>query len=227
MSKKGTKPEKLYEIAVGNGKQDIPPPALATKVSHFDYRGSPISGKSSAAVKIAVFKDFQCPYCIRISGPLKQVQRHYGDKVAIVFKHYPLSNQCNPSVGRDMHPGACLATYWSMAAEAQGKFKPFAEAVFTNMDTMIPRQGVLRDRLAAESANMKRYAAQVGLDVTKATAYVAGRGYKGRLDKDLREASEAGVSGTPAIFINGRSYKGAMTVEKLKETVDGLLSGKI
>jgi predicted DsbA family dithiol-disulfide isomerase len=126
-----------------------------------------------------------------------------------------------------MHPAACLATYWAMAAYEQGKFEEFAEQVFTNMNTMIPREGALQQKLAVATANMRRYAQQIGLDVNRASSFVARRGYQLRLGKDLREASEAGVSGTPAMFINGRSYKGAMMASKIKEVVGDLLAGKI
>ena len=158
----GTSGKDLYLKTVANGKQNIPPPLLDKKVNAFDYNGSPMTGNKNAKVKIAVFKDFQCPFCGRVSAPLKQLEKENKGKVAIVFKHFPLSNQCNPGMGSDMHPAACLAAYWSMAALDQGKFDPFAQLVFNNMQTMMPRAGDLASRIAAQKENMKKYAGQIG-----------------------------------------------------------------
>jgi protein-disulfide isomerase len=39
-----------------------------------------------------------------------------------------------------------------------------------------------------------------------------------------RGAKEFGVDSTPTFFINGKTYKGAMTVEQMSAIIDGLLS---
>ena len=127
-------------------------PLLDKKQWPFNYSASPTYGAATAKVKIAVFKDFECPFCARVTAPLKQLVKENKGVVAVVFKHFPLSNQCNPSMGRDMHPGACQAHCWSMAAHAQGKFDEFSELVFTNMRQMMPRSGDLASRLAAQRA---------------------------------------------------------------------------
>ncbi len=223
----GTSGKDLYLKTVANGKQNIPPPLLDKKVNAFDYNGSPMTGNKNAKVKIAVFKDFQCPFCGRVSAPLKQLEKENKGKVAIVFKHFPLSNQCNPGMGSDMHPAACLAAYWSMAALDQGKFDPFAQLVFNNMQTMMPRAGDLASRIAAQKENMKKYAGQIGMNVAKAEAYVDARKYEARIKKDIGEAARANVRGTPAIYMNGRSYNGPMNPAKMAQTVEQLLAGKI
>ena len=223
----GTSSKEVYAKTIAGGKQNIPPPLLDKKVNAFDYAGSPITGDKNAKVKIVVFKDFQCPFCGRVSAPLKQLEKENKGKVAIVFKHFPLSNQCNPGMGSDMHPAACLAAYWSMAALDQGKFNPFAELVFNNMQTMMPRQGDLASRIAAQKENMKKYAGQIGMNVAKAEAYVDARKYEARIKKDIGEAARANVRGTPAIYMNGRSYNGPMNPAKMAQTVEQLLAGKI
>ena len=223
----GTARNDVYVKTVGNGKQNIPPPLLDKKVSNFDYNGSPITGDKNAKVKIAVFKDFECPFCGRVSAPLKQLVKENPGKVAVVFKHFPLSNQCNPGMGSDMHPAACLAAYWSMAALDQGKFNQFEELVFNNMRTMMPKEGSLASRIAAQGENMKKYAGQIGMNVAKAEAYVKARKYELRIKKDISEAARANVRGTPAIYMNGRSYNGPMNPAKMAKTVDDLLAGKL
>ena len=114
-----------------------------------------------------------------------------------------------------------------MAAHAQGKFDAFSELVFTNMRQMIPRSGDLASKLAAQRANLKRYASQVGMDAAKAEAYVAARKYEPKLKSDIREAAQANVRGTPAIYMNGRAYNGPMSPAKLADTVQKLIAGKL
>ena len=223
----GTAKGEVYGKSVANGKQNIPPPLLEKRINNFDYTGSPITGNKNAKVMIAVFKDFQCPFCGRVSAPLKQLVKDKPGQVAIVFKHFPLSNQCNPGMGSDMHPAACLAAYWSMAALDQGKFAAFEELVFNNMSSMMPREGDLASRIAAQGENMKKYAGQIGMDVAKAEAYVKARKYESRIKKDISEAARANVRGTPAIYMNGRSYNGPMSPAKMAATVEQLVAGKI
>jgi protein-disulfide isomerase len=63
-------PERVYEVALGDG---------------------PKKGPDAAKVKIVEWTDFQCPFCGRVGPTLKQVESEYGDQVQLVFKHMPLS----------------------------------------------------------------------------------------------------------------------------------------
>ena len=227
MIKDGTPAKDVYAKIIADGKEFTPPAALDPKVRDFDYAGSPHNGPRDAKVKIVEFKDFQCPFCARINPALKQLEQKMHGKVAIVYKHFPLSSQCNPGMSRDMHPAACLATYWSMAAEEQGKFWEFEEIVYNNMSTMMPTEGELPARLAAQTENLKKYAKEAGVDVDKAAAYVGAKKYEARLTKDIKEAGAAEVRGTPSLFINGRQYNAPMTPEKMGEVVQKVLDGKI
>jgi protein-disulfide isomerase len=223
----GTAAKDVFAKTIADGKVFTPPPPLDPKVNTFDYAGSPHRGPRNAAVKIVEYKEFQCPYCARVNPTMKQVEKNLRGKVAIVFKHFPLSSQCNPGMGRDMHPAACTAAYWSFAAEEQGKFWEFEDVVFNNMQSMMPQDGALDARLAALTENMKKYAAEAGMDVAKAEAFVKGGKYQAKLTKDLAEARAAEVGGTPSIFINGRSYNAAMTPEKMTEIAQQILDGKL
>lgn len=227
MIKDGTPAKDVYAKIIAEGKEFTPPAALDPKVHDFDYAGSPHNGPKDAKVKIVEFKDFQCPFCARINPTLKQLEQKMHGKIAIVYKHFPLSSQCNPSMSRDMHPAACLATYWSMAAEEQGKFWEFEDIVYNNMSQMMPTEGELPARLAAQTENLKKYAKEAGVDVEKAAAYVASKKYEARLTKDIKEAGAAEVRGTPSLFINGRQYNAPMTPEKMGEVVQKVLDGKI
>lgn len=225
--KDGVAKKDLYAKMIENGKEFVPPPPLDPKVNDFTYDGSPFLGPKDAKVKIVEYKDFQCPFCSRINPALKQVEKNLRGKVALVWKHYPLSNQCNPDMPRDMHPAACMAHYWSMAAEEQGKFWEWETIIFDNFQTMMPNDGEMEARLKAQTENMKKFAKEIGMDVAKAEAYVAAKKYETRMKKDMAEAKAAGVRGTPSLYINGRSYQGPMQPEKMQEIIEQVLAGKL
>jgi protein-disulfide isomerase len=225
--KAGIAKKDVYAATIKDGKENIPPPPLDTKVTEFDYNGSPMLGSKDAKIKIVEFKDFQCPFCAKVSPTLKQVQKESNGKVAVVFKHYPLSSQCNKKMPRDMHPAACLAHYWSLAAQDQGKFWEFEDIVYQNYAQMMPQDGEMDARLKAETENLKKYAKDAGMDVAKAEAYVTGKKYETKLNKDVDEATAAGVRGTPSLFINGRQYNAAPRPDKMQQVIQQLLDGKL
>ena len=50
--------------------------------------------------------------------------------------------------------------------------------------------------------------------------------FKAAVEKDVQDGQEAGVSGTPAFFINGRMIDGAQPFEKFQEIIDEELAAK-
>src|SRR5690606_25569576 len=54
-------------------------------------RADPVRGSRSAPVTLVVFSDFECPFCKKLHGTLRELQGRYGPKqVRIVWKHNPL-----------------------------------------------------------------------------------------------------------------------------------------
>jgi protein-disulfide isomerase len=159
--------------------------------------GSPAVGPASAEVSIVAFSDFQCPFCSRAVPTLEQVEKEYGDKVRIVFKHLPLS----------MHPKAPAAHAAAEAAHRQGKFWEMHDRIFQNQREMSPERYV-------------EYATELGLDVERFRKDLESQDVKKRIDADTSEASRLNVRGTPAFFINGRYLSGAQPFETFKQRID-------
>ena len=51
---------------------------------------APIFGPKNAKVTIVEFSDFECPFCGRAAKTVSQLEKEYGKKIQIAFKHYPL-----------------------------------------------------------------------------------------------------------------------------------------
>jgi len=158
--------------------------------------GTP-KGSDKALVTVVEFSDFQCPYCSRVLPTLDRLLKEYPDKVRIFFKQNPLP----------FHDKAPLAAEAALAAGAQGKFWKMHDELFTNQQAL--------DRPALE-----KYAEKIGLNMVKFKAALDGHTFKAAVDKDLTEARELGVQGTPNFFINGRPMRGAVPYEQFKSATD-------
>lgn len=159
--------------------------------------GRPARGKTDATVEVIEFSDFQCPFCQRAFPTVEQVLKTYGDRIKFVYRHYPLGN----------HPDARPAAEAAACAESQGKFWEYHDRLFG-----------IQGKLSA--ADLKGHAAALGLDVAKFSACVDNHQTKTRVDEDVEAADAAGVTGTPAFFINGRALEGAQPFEAFKRVID-------
>ncbi len=154
-------------------------------------------GPATAPVTIVEFSDFQCPFCSRVNPTIKQVQDKYGDKVRIVFRQFPLS----------FHQQAGKAAEASLCAADQNKFWELHDAMFADQQSL----GV--DQLKAKAAGLGVNAEQFNqcLDSGKHAATI---------QADIKDGSAAGVSGTPALFVNGRFINGAVPFEQISPIID-------
>ena len=83
-----------------------PDPKAVYKVPVGD---SPVKGPADAYVTIVEFSDFQCPFCSRVEGTLKQVLDTYGKDVRIAFKQNPLPFHNNAAVAAEASLAATKA----------------------------------------------------------------------------------------------------------------------
>ncbi|MGM0575692.1 MAG: DsbA family protein [Myxococcota bacterium] len=173
--------ENVYEHVVKDGKVFEP---LADKVNEFEIdEQSAIKGETDAKVRIVEFSDFECPFCARVGKPLEQVKEHYGDKAAIVFKHFPLS----------FHKQAMPASLASECAREQGKFWEFHDLAFAN-----------QKELGEE--NFFAWAKELDLKEDQFKKCFESKKYKDKIEANMAEGRKAGVRGTPTIYINGQKF---------------------
>ena len=176
-----------------------PDPAKAYTVN---TKGSPARGGSvNAPVTLVEFSDFQCPFCGRVTGTLDQIEKTYGDKVRIVFKHLPLA----------MHSRAPMAHAASEAANRQGKFWEMHDLIFAHQREL-------------SEAKYMEHAQKIGLDVDRFKKDLASASVKARVDADAAEARKLGVTGTPGFFVIGYFLSGAKPFTEFKRVIDAQLA---
>jgi protein-disulfide isomerase len=160
-----------------------------------------ILGNFNAPVTLLVYTDFQTPFYVRHYETLKQLMEHYGDKVRIVFRHYPLTS---------IHPNAQKAAEASVCAEEQGKFWEYHDILLKSQDA----NGV---------ADLKKYASQLNLNQKTFDACLDSGVYSSRVAKNAREAEAYGINGIPSTFVNGKFFAGAYPYDTFKIEIDNLL----
>jgi len=180
--------------------QPSPQPEAAEKkapVIFKDLKGRPTLGPRDAPVTLVEFSDFHCPFCQRVTPTLEQIMKNFPGKVKRVWRHYPLS----------FHAGADRTHEASECAHEQGKFWEYHDKLF-----LAPGQ-------AGDDATRIRLAEEAGLDKKKFEKCLAGGKYKDLIQKEIKAGNEAGVRGTPAIFVNGSLVSGAQPYENFESAV--------
>jgi protein-disulfide isomerase len=166
--------------------------------------GFPARGPKSAPVTIVEFSDFECPYCSRVVPTLEQIVETYGDRVRLVFRQFPLNN---------IHPNAQKAAEASLCADDQGKFWEMHNLMF-------------KEQKSLELEQLKEKAARLELDVEAFNECIDSSKYAEAVMSDQEAGSRIGVSGTPALFINGRFLSGAQPYEQLAAVIDEELASQ-
>jgi protein-disulfide isomerase len=156
--------------------------------------GFPRKGGKNPKVTIIEFADYGCPHCKVASGVLKKVVEKYPEKIALIFLDFPL------------HPGSpsVQVAEGGVCADEQGKFWPYHYEAFSE-------QGILTE------ASPTAIAKKIQLDMGKFTSCVQNPATKAKVATAKQEGERIGVSGTPAIYLNGKKQSGYSEQELLSE----------
>ena len=168
--------------------------------SKIDMSDSPFSGPKDAKVTLIEFSDYECPFCKRVFPTVQRIRKEYADRIKYVFKDFPLS----------FHSHAQKAHEAAYCAGDQNKYFEYNEKLFEN------QQGL-------EVKNLKKYAGELQLNTEAFTACLDSGKYALRVQQNAKQGAEAGVSGTPAFFINGILLSGAQPYEQFKQIIESEL----
>ena len=147
---------------------------------------SPSTGATSNTIVLLEFSDFQCPFCAQAHQTVKQFMGKHRDEVTLVYKALPLTS---------IHPQALPAAKAAWAAQQQGQFWAYYDALFANQEKISES---LYDEIARD---LNLDMAQFERDRNSPEAAAA-------IDADIALAREIGLTGTPTFFLNGESVSG-------------------
>ncbi len=165
---------------------------------------NPTLGPDSAKVTIVEYGDFGCPTCRAWyrAGVLQQLIAAYGDRIQFVWKDFPVITAQSPKAAE---AGQC--------AFDQAKFWQYHDLLYEKAP-------------ALSVAELKDYAAQLGLDTAKFNQCLDSGQDAAKVEQSLNEAErQYAFPGTPSFLINGKKLIGPPTFETLKSIIDPILAG--
>lgn len=148
-----------------------------------------VYGNKDAKVRIIEYGDFQCPGCGSAAPILKAVAEKYKDDVAFVFRNFPLP----------IHGNARAAAAAAEAAGLQGKYWEMHDALYANQNYWSNQSGATRLDTFAD------YAVTFGIDREKFLSDIKEGSIETKINFDKALGTKAGVTGTPSIYVNGKS----------------------
>ncbi|MEM9004020.1 MAG: thioredoxin domain-containing protein [Cyanobacteria bacterium P01_F01_bin.86] len=152
---------------------------------------SPTRGNPDADIVMFEFSDFQCPYCAQVTEEVEAFLETHESEVLFVYKHLPL-------IG--IHSEAMSAALASWAAEQQGQFWPFHDALFANQER-------LGEALYVEIAQ------ELELDIGQFNRDRASEAAKAAIARDLALASEMQLTSTPMFIMSDLLIPGAVPAD--------------
>lgn len=145
---------------------------------------------SQAQIVLVEYSDFQCPTCATFYPIVQKLKDHYGDKLVVKYRYFPLNS----------HRYSMLAARAAESARNQGKFHEMERLLFTNQNKW------------SGSSNPKAifidYAEQIGLNMEQFKADLNAAETQRTVMEQKKEGIAKGVRGTPSFFINGEKMIG-------------------
>ncbi|HET7694648.1 MAG TPA: vitamin K epoxide reductase family protein [Vicinamibacterales bacterium] len=149
-----------------------------------------------AKVLIVEFADFQCPHCRQMYLAYKPIldkfQAQYPKDVKFVFKTWPISSKCNPTVPGINFVATCEASAAYQMAKKNGTDDRMKDWFFVNQEQI---SVATVKRIAGEMAGVKDFEAEYQKVI-------------GQVRSDAEAGSKLGVNSTPSFFVNARRIPG-------------------
>jgi len=171
-------------------------------------------GDPNAPIKLTEYEDFQCPFCLKYTANEEPtIIKEYvkTGKVQLTYKHLPIL------------PGSesVQAAIATVCAQQQGKFWELNQLLF--LTEAKAGQDVTEKTSVGRfsDSNLKQYASQVGLDMTKFNSCFTNADTLKTVQAQQAEANALGIKGTPGFALNGQPLsQGNMTIDDWRKTLD-------
>lgn len=169
--------------------------------------GNPWIGSEKSKFIIEEFTDYQCFQCSKFHYFLRKLIEQYPDRIKLIHHHYPLDHRYNPILnGKPFHNGSGEMSLLAIYATSKGKFWEMNDELYR-----LPQTG------NQKIIDLKTLAAKLSLPERELRASLSTPSFRQKLDLDLQQGIRAGITGTPAYIINGKTYQGSIPSDILKE----------
>lgn len=157
-----------------------------------------ISGPEKSKMTITEFADFRCGHCQLAAPSIRAFKKSHPD-VHVQFFVFPLDADCNPDLPHSNGGTTCRLAKAVFCAEKQNMGWHMHDAIFTsfqNFDGTVSAAGV--------DEKLKPLATQIGLDWSPLNTCMEEAATQDAIVAQAKAGIQAGVNGTPTIFVNGR-----------------------
>ena len=152
----------------------------------------------SAGRLIVEYGDYECPYSRQAFREIKRVEQSLTVAIRFAFRHFPLT---------EIHPHALAAAAAAEAAALQDRFWDMHQLLFHRQQ-------------ALEDGHLRRYPANIGLDVARFDQDRTSAAVLERIRRDVESGVASGeVTGTPTLFIDGVVHRGGYDAATLIEAL--------
>ena len=148
-----------------------------------------VFGKADSKVIFIEYGDYQCPSCSGAHPQIKAATEAYKDKVAFIFRNFPLTT---------IHPNARAAAAASEAAGLQGKYWEMHNRLYESQADWESLTGDQRTNTFID------YASQLKLDTAKFKTDLASTAINSKISFDQALGKKIGVNATPSFYLNGK-----------------------
>ncbi len=164
---------------------------------NFNHQDQPVKGDPKAPITLVEFADFRCPHCAAAFEVLSAFLAKRKD-VKLEYYYFPLGGGGEESI---------RAAEAAEEAKVQGKFWQMSALLFRN-------QHALSDE------DLMGYAKQAGLDLDKYAAAMKSKVHRPKIMEDKKLGEQVGIMSTPTIFVQGRRFGLARTLENLNMRIE-------
>lgn len=166
---------------------------------------SPKFGNLNSKNKIIMFLDFDCEFCKESYPALRRIMLEYKNKIVFEFRNLPLVT---------IHPNSIVdANLFMCSALNTDYFLETMDLLFTE------------NVFFSDFSGIEEYFVDLGFssnEIKDVEKCYENSSYNNLIVKDVYNASDLNLSGTPTFFVNGYKFSGALTYENWKEVLSVL-----
>lgn len=175
-----------------------------------------VFGNAKAKVILVEYGDFQCPACGGAHPNIKRITEQYKDKLAFVFRNFPLTT---------IHPNARAGAAAVEAAGLQGKYWEMHNGLYESQNEWSESDSETRTNFFVSKAK------EVGVkDIEKFKKDLSSSSVNKKISFDQALGKKIGANATPTLVLNGEQVSdeatndavqggGTKLEEKIKELI--------
>jgi protein-disulfide isomerase len=156
-------------------------------------------GDPNAPITIIEYSDFQCFYCAKAAGTVRELVNKYPQKIRVYFKHMPFHE---------------MSRIEALYFEAIGRQS--AEKAWMFHDMVFDRR---EDIQKAKISVLQEITNHLSVDETSLKMDLESKEMADMIGEDLKEGQSFGFDATPSFLINGVSVVGSVSIEEFERVI--------